>query len=198
MSEALLELVPVWGLWLVAAVTFLSCLALPVPASLVMLTGGAFAASGDFTLWQVAGAAFAGAVLGDHVGFLAGRIGGGPILGWARRSPKRAAAVERAAAYVRARGLVAVYFTRWLLSPLGPYVNLAGGAAGLAQWRFTLADLAGEATWVAVYTGLGYVFADRVSDLADLLGNASGMLAAGAVALLLGLRVLAVLRRPHS
>lgn len=198
MAETFLALIPAWGLWLIAGVTFMSCLALPVPASLVMLAGGAFASAGDLVLWQVVLAAFAGAVLGDHTGFFAGRIGGNTLMAWAGRHPARQKAVDRAAAALRDKGTAAVFLTRWLLSPLGPYVNLAGGAAGLALWRFTPAEIAGEAVWVAVYTGLGYTFADRVVELSDLLGNASGFLAAGAVALFFGLRLAgAVRKREH-
>ena len=68
MTEWLLELVPHYGTWLVAVVTFLSCLALPVPSSILMLAAGGFAASGDLMLWQVTGAALAGAILGDQIG----------------------------------------------------------------------------------------------------------------------------------
>ncbi len=47
MTETLLALVPEWGAVLLALVNVLACLALPVPASLVMLAAGAFAAAGD-------------------------------------------------------------------------------------------------------------------------------------------------------
>lgn len=195
MTEWLLPLVPSWGLWLVAGTTFLSCLALPVPASLVMLAAGGFAAAGDFALWQVALAAFAGATLGDHAGFLAGRRVGAAVLELIARSPRRARAVSQASAYVRDKGGIGVFLSRWLVSPLGPYVNFAGGAAGMRLSRFTPADLAGEAVWVALYTGLGFAFADRIVELGAVLGNASGALAAGAVALLLGLRLRAAARQ---
>lgn len=198
MTEWLLPLVPLWGLWLVAGTTFLSCLALPVPASLVMLAAGGFAAAGDLVLWQVVGAAFGGAVAGDHAGFILGRRAGGPILDRLARRPGRSAAIAHARSHVRDRGTAAVFLSRWLLSPLGPYVNLAGGAAGLPLRRFTPPDLAGEAIWVAVYTGLGYIFADRIVALGAVLGNASGALAAGAVALALGLRLRQALRARHA
>jgi membrane protein DedA with SNARE-associated domain len=197
MTEWLLPLVPVWGLWLVGGTTLLSCLALPVPASLVMLAAGGFAAAGDLVLWQVAVAAFVGAVAGDHAGFLLGRGVGAALLARLSRAPKRAAVVAHASDYLRARGAAAVFLSRWLFSPLGPYVNLAGGAAGLSYRRFTPADLAGEALWVGLYTGLGFAFADRIVALGQLLGNASGALAAGAVAVGLGLRLRALLRRPE-
>jgi membrane protein DedA with SNARE-associated domain len=185
-TEALLALVPVWGIWLVAAGTFLSCLALPVPSSLIMLAAGGFAAAGDLVLWQVAAAAWGGALAGDQTGYGAGRAGGRVLLERLRRRPSSAAALARAEGFVARRGGMAVFLSRWLVSPLGPYVNLLTGAAGLGWGRFTLADAAGEAVWVAIYVGLGFAFADRIAALADLLGNLSGLLAAGVVAAGLG------------
>ena len=62
MTDVVLALVPHYGPWVLAIATFLSCLALPAPASLLMIAGGAFVASGDLSLVYTAGAAFAGAV----------------------------------------------------------------------------------------------------------------------------------------
>ena len=66
MTDWFLGLVPVYGLWLIALVTFASCLALPMPASVVMLAAGGFAASGDLVLWHVVAAAILGAVHALH------------------------------------------------------------------------------------------------------------------------------------
>ena len=46
MTETLLALLPAWGPWLLAATTFLSCLMLPIPASMLMLAGGALGGHG--------------------------------------------------------------------------------------------------------------------------------------------------------
>ena len=62
MTDWLLALVPQYGLWLLFFVTLFSCLALPLPASIMMLTAGGFAAAGDFLLWQAVLAALAGAL----------------------------------------------------------------------------------------------------------------------------------------
>ncbi len=187
MTEAFLAAVPVWGPWLVLATTFLSCLALPLPASLMMLAAGGFAAAGDLVLWQVAGGALFGAVAGDQAGFWAARAGGGSLLARIGRQPARAAALDRARAAVQARGFAAVFLTRWLLSPLGPWTNLATGAAGYSWARFTLAGAAGEAVWVGIYTGAGYAFGGNLTAATDFAGSILGFLAAGAVALGLGL-----------
>lgn len=186
MTDTLLALVPEYGLWLIGAATFLSCLALPAPASLLMLAGGAFAAGGDLSLAATMAAAYLGAVLGDQTGFAIGRGGAG----WLRigaAGGKRAQLVARARALVDRWGGIGVFLSRWLVSPLGPYVNFVSGAAGLGWGRFLGWSAAGEACWVALYTGLGFGFASRIEMIADLAGSISGFIAAGVVALALGL-----------
>lgn len=180
MTEWLLGLVPVWGGWLLAGATFLSCLALPIPASILMLAAGGFAAAGDLTLAGSAGAALAGAVLGDQAGFVAGRIGGA---GFLARLGAGAAPVAKAVEVLARRGGVAVFLSRWLFSALGPYVNVAAGAAGLGWARFTLWAVAGEAVWVAVYVGAGWAVAGNLTAASGMAVDVLGFLAAGAVAL---------------
>ena len=187
MTDTLLALVPQYGAALLMVVTFLSCLALPVPASIMMLTGGAFAAGGDLSLLSVGGAAFAGAVAGDQAGYAIGRFGEGWIDRQTRAHPRRLALLERARAFSRRWGGPGVFFSRWLVSPLGPYVNFLSGAADVGWRRFALWAMAGEAVWVGLYVGLGYGFASRLEAVAEILGNVSGALAAGLVTVLLGL-----------
>lgn len=194
MTETVLALVPVYGLALIAVATFLSCLAVPMPASLVMLSAGGFAAAGDLVLWQVMAAAFAGAVAGDQAGYQIGRAGGRLFAG-RRMSRRKAAMLEKAARTLAERGASAVFFSRWLVSPLGPWVNFAGGAARIGWLRFTRAGIAGEAVWVTLYVGLGALFADDVLALADLLGSASGLVAALVLAGVLALWLRAALRQ---
>ncbi len=186
MTDWILAAVPTYGPLIVALVTFASCLALPVPASLLMLAAGGFAAAGDVSLAQVAGGALAGAVAGDQAGYWAARAGGPALLARIGRDGARGAIVARARALVAARGLVAVFLTRWLLSALGPYANLVAGAARMGWARFTAAGLAGEAVWVGVYTGAGFAFGGNLQAATDFAGALIGFLAAGAVALALG------------
>jgi membrane-associated protein len=177
MIEAALALVPQYGVWLLALTTFLSCLALPVPSSIFMLTAGGFVAVGDLVAWQVMAGAFGGAVVGDQAGYALARAG-------RRGLPTRIAAnptMARASDYLARRGFIAVFLSRWLFSPLGPYMNFAAGLTA-QNWRaFLIAGAAGEVVWVVLYVGLGMRFADDLVALADILGNASGLLAALAV-----------------
>lgn len=173
-----------WGagpaVWVLGIVTFLSCLMLPVPASLAMLTAGGLAAAGQLPVGAVAAAALAGAVLGDQAGYWAGRRLGAPLLARLSCRPGRAALILRAEAWLLTHGAGAVFFSRWLLSPLGPWVNLATGAGGFGWRRFTLWAVTGEAIWVALYVGLGHLAADNLPRARAALGQtflAVGLLA---------------------
>lgn len=194
MTAWLLALVPQYGLWLLAATTFLSCLALPIPASILMTTAGGFVAAGDLSLLPTFAAAAAGGIAGDQLGFWAGRRVGTPLLRHLRRDPARDKLLARAVRMMDKRGGIAVFLTRWLFSPLGPWVNLTAGSTGYRWHRFTVAGVAGEAVWSGLYVGMGYVFAGNIEAASDMLGSALGLLASAAAVLILGLWLLNALK----
>lgn len=186
MTDFVFGLVASYGIAIILGITFLSCLAVPVPSSFVMLAGGAFVASGDLRGWQVLAAAFCGAVLGDQLGFELGRLGGASLLTRLKRAPRRALVLGKSGSLIDRWGGSAVFFTRWALSPLGPYVNPLAGALGMARLRFMAFGIAGEAVWVTIYVGLGYLFASNIVWLAELAGNTVGLITAGSISVLLG------------
>jgi membrane-associated protein len=156
-----------------------------------MLTAGAFVAAGDLSGPATAIVALTGAVVGDQIGYAIGRRG----TSWlSRLHGKSAEMVGKAHVLIDQYGGSAVFLSRWLLSPLGPYVNVVAGAARMNWVRFSLRDLSGEAVWVAVYLGGGYLFAGQVEAVADIAGNLSGALAAGALTVGLGLWLRAAIR----
>lgn len=196
MSDWLFELVSQWGALALSVVTFLSCLAIPVPSSMMMLAAGAFAASGDLALAPAAAGALAGAILGDQAGYQIGRLGLNAAEGWIMKKPMRAAALSRARVSVRHRGGIAVFFSRWMFSVLGPYVNLLAGGAGMNWLTFTAMGVAGETVWVAVYVGLGYTAGGQLSQMSDLLGNLTGL--ASSLLITVALGYLIFRRRRHA
>jgi membrane protein DedA with SNARE-associated domain len=180
--EALFVIVANYGSAALLIVTFLSCLAMPVPASLMMLTGGAFAASGDLVLATVCLSAYAGAVAGDQAGYFIGRSCAGPLERWAAGRRSRAFLLGRARAAIDDWGGPGVFLSRWLISPLGPYVNFAGGAGRMHWVRFSVWGAAGEAVWVGLYVGLGYAFAESLPAIAEFAADFNGIIASGVVA----------------
>lgn len=191
MTEWLLALVPQYGPWLLALATFTSCLALPIPASILMLAGGGFVASGDLSMANTGLAALAGSVAGDQMGYAIGRLGGSGIVD---RIARRAPSIRKATDMLARRGGGAVFLSRWFVSALGPYVNVTAGAAGLPWPLFTFWGVLGEAVWVGLYVGLGYGFAGNIAAASEMAVNILGMMAAGAVAVGLGAWLVAVVR----
>jgi len=121
----------------------------------------------------------------------------GRRLSWVVPKPEsaRGAKFAQARAELERNGGYAVFLTRWLFSPVGPWLNLAAGAAGFSHRRFTLAVIAGEIFWVTIYTGLGYLFAANLAAATDIASSALGLMAA--LVLLLGFawRLRAALRK---
>ena len=136
MTDLILALVADYGVLIVFCVTFLSCLALPVPSSLLMLVSGGFAATGDLSLAAVASAAFGGAVLGDNSGYWVARFLGTRLDDWLATRPKRAALRDRAARFMDSYGGSSVFFSCWLVAPLGPYINYLCGMTKYSWLRF--------------------------------------------------------------
>ena len=197
MTEWLLGLVPTYGIWLVGAATFLSCLALPIPSSVVMLAAGGFVGSGDLSLIPVVLAALLGAVAGDQTGYFAARRGEN-LVRYLSLNPTRGELITRAQAYARDKGIVAVFFSRWLVSPLGPWVNIAAGVAAMPWVLFTIAGVLGEAVWVGLYIGMGSAFGGSIEAASDAIGSLLGMIGAGAAAVVLGWWLLRAARRQSA
>jgi len=178
MTEAILDLMTGYGVAILFFVTFLSCLCIPIPSSLMMLAAGSFAATGDLNPASTAAAAYTGAVAGDNTGYFIARKFGTQIAGWLETNPKRAMLRDRAKSYMDSKGAISVFLSCWLAAPLGPYVNLVCGLTRFNWAKFAFWGAMGEVFWVGIYISLGYSFSDQITTLASVLGNASGFIVA--------------------
>lgn len=173
-----MEMLASYGAPLVFAAALASCLALPVPASLIMLGAGALAAAGDLPLWLLLLAAFTGAIIGDHIGlWLGGRLQGA-LQGRLKPGKRATATMNEARGFLIRRGGLAVLLSRFPLSPLGPYVNFAAGAARMPLVKFTPFTLIGELIWVSLYLCLGYVAESHLEAVLRIASDLTGLLTA--------------------
>ena len=173
-------------------------LALPFPASIIMLAAGGFAAAGDLVLWQVVAAAVGGAVAGDQIGYSAGRYGGAALVDGIAASPARGKVIAKACGVMQARGAIAVFLTRWLFSPLGPYVNVMSAAMRHSWAQFTLWGFAGEAVWCGLYVMMGRSFAGNLEAASTMLTSVLGFVAAGTAMLGLGWWLITLARKDRA
>jgi len=178
MTEIILDLMTSYGVFILFVVTFLSCLCVPIPSSLMMLAAGSFAATGDMDTVTTIAAAYTGAVAGDNTGYLLARTFGTRLTGWLDANPKRAKLRDGAKSYMDKKGPVSIFLSCWLVAPLGPYVNLVSGLTRFNWVKFALWGALGEVFWVGIYIGLGYNFSAQITTLANILSNISGFIVA--------------------
>ena len=161
-----------YGPALLALVLFVGALGLPLPGSVFLIASGAFVQQGIFSPYLAFPLALVGAVAGDMASYGMGRFAGDYI----RRRFGETAAWRNAEATLQRRGGIAVYLTRWLITPLAIPVNLITGGSGYSAWAFFGYDLAGEITWVLLYGGLGYFFGGSWEYISQLISDLSGFL----------------------
>ena len=163
---------------------------LPTPTTPLVLASGALAREGLLN-WQAAAAlGFAGAILGDIFSYAVGRSG----WDWAQRalSQWRADLWNQALARFQRRAGLAVYVTRFVFTTLDVPINLIAGSSRYPFRRFLAADLAGRATWLLIFGGLGYIAGSQWRTASQLIDEYSLWLA---IAILLILGVLLFYRR---
>ena len=195
MSETILAVFSVYGAPALFVIVAAGQFGIPLPTSILLLTAGALQADGELSFLQLFGWGLAGAVAGDHGGYAAGRLAAGPIRQRVSHWPAAQKGMAKAEAFTRRWGDRSVFLSRWLFSPLGPWINVSSGLASHPLHRFTLADIAGEVVWIGGYLVLGSVFAQSIADLADVVANAAWMIGAAAITLLLGWQLLIRIRR---
>lgn len=186
MNELANGLFATYGLAGVALALGLGQFGVPLPTSILLMSVGAVLGTSEFSPIEVFAWALGGAVAGDQAGYLVGRLLGGSLEKLAGRSRYMAAGLARTRALSARWGQASVFFSRWLVSPAGPWINLTSGAARLPWPAFAFWDLCGEAIWVAGYMALGYAFAAYISGVAEVIANAGWALAALAVAVFTG------------
>jgi membrane protein DedA with SNARE-associated domain len=195
MNDQLLAAVSQYGAPALFGIVAIAAIGLPLPVTLVLLIAGSMISQGAMNLWLAIGAAGAGSILGDQAGYAIGRWGGPKAIAKLSGLVGKKGGVEAVEAKARAWGGPGIYLTRWLLSPLGPWINLASGTAGYPWHRFLFWDVLGELTGAALYISLGRYFSDRIIALDGILGNLTWAVVALLAAIVLGYRLVSYLRR---
>jgi len=186
MTEQILAALARYGepaLFVVAAV---ASIGIPLPVMLLLIVTGSLTAQGTLNFGVAVTVAAVGSVIGDQAGYAIGRWGGHALVGRLTRLMGGAKRLEEADARARRWGGPGVFFSRWLLTPLGPWINLASGLAGYSWPRFTLWDVLGEALFAALYISLGLAFSDRVQEVESILGDLTWALVGLLVAAVIG------------
>jgi membrane protein DedA with SNARE-associated domain len=195
MNDQLLAAVSQYGAPALFGIVAIAALGVPLPITLLLIVAGSMISQGAMNLWWAIGAAGAGSILGDQAGYAIGRWGGPVVVTRLSGLFGKRVSLQAMEAKVKAWGGSGIFITRWLLSPLGPWINVASGTAGYPWHRFLLWDILGEITGAAVFISLGWFFSDRVMSLYGVLGDLTWAIAALLAAAVFGYLLLKFLHR---
>jgi membrane-associated protein len=194
MREQILAALSQYGSPALFVVVLVSAVGLPLPVTLLLIVTGSLVSQGVMELWWTIALASVGSVIGDQIGYAIGRWGGTALVERFSRvlgGKERMAQVE---AKARHWGGPGIFFSRWLVGPLGPWVNFASGIAEYPWWRFLVWDVMGEALGAVIYIVLGFMFSDRVLALDAVLGDFTWAIVALLAAVIIGWRLWAYMR----
>lgn len=172
LNDLLLSAIVTYGASVLATVFLLAAIGLPLPSTLCVVAGGAFIQQGVLDMTTTIAMSLGAVVLGDVISYGIGRLLRIPI----ERRYGQSAAWQRAEAYFRRRGALAVFLTRCLFTPIALPINLIAGSSGYSFWRFLIYDALGELVWLIGYGALGYIFGSQWEAVSDFISNASGLL----------------------
>ena len=185
-TDQILASLLVYGLPVLFGVILICSVGVPFPISLMLVAAGSFVEQGEMKLWPVIAVASAAAVLGDQIGYGLSRWGGRRLINRISHKVSAEAKIKQAEALTKRWSGAGIFLSRWLITALGPWVNVSSGIAAYPWRRFLLWDVLGELLWVILYVGIGYAFSNRVQTIAEILGNLSWVVVGLIVTVILG------------
>jgi membrane protein DedA with SNARE-associated domain len=161
--SAIERLLAVVGLPVVFFGVGIESMGIPLPGETILVIAAVAAGAGKLVAWQVALVAWAGAVIGDNIGYGLGHHYGERF--WSLPGIRRHATRERVdrveGFFARRRGWVVVFVARFIAI----LRIFAGPVAGISRMRwpsFFLANAGGAAAWVAAVTTVGLIVGDNL------------------------------------
>jgi membrane protein DedA with SNARE-associated domain len=178
------QFVRAYGAAAVLVIVMLEALGMPLPGETLLIFSAALASRGEMSLPSLLFCAWAGAVIGDNVGYGIGRTLGRATV--ARFGGKIGLTEERfgwiEGLFAR-YGALTVMFARFF-NILRQLNGIVAGTLGMSWWRFLVCNAVGAALWVLIWMlGAFYVsqHAPILAKVAQHIGVAGALAAAAAI-----------------
>ena len=170
MSDALLSLVPIYGLWIIFGIVALESAGVPLPGETILVASALLSATtGKINIVVVVLAAAAGAVVGDGVGYVVGRRLGVPFL---RRYGRYIRLDEDRLLIGRylffQYGNAVVFFGRFI-AVLRMFAALLAGANNMPAARFFFFNITGGISWACLFGFGAYAVGAQIYKISGTL-----------------------------
>lgn len=190
LQTILLDAMATYGAFAIFAAILLASIGIPLPATFLLVAAGSFVMQGELNLWPVLLGGALGAILGDHIGYGIGRIGGRTFVHRISQRFNGENMLAQAESTMQRWGGIGIFLSRWLLTAAGPYVNLTSGLMGYRLLYFSFWDILGELFWVVLYVQLGRFFSDQLATISDALGDLTWVVVGVIAILVIGYKLI--------
>lgn len=142
---------------------------LPLPGETTLMYASYLARKHDgLSLQWVVIAAVSSAILGDNLGYWAGRHFGPRLLNWLKRRFHMEDDIAVARKQIKEHGSATVFWARYIFG-LRTVAGPVAGALGMDWKRFLLFNCLGAATWVTAIAMIGYFAAGGFHSFAGFI-----------------------------
>jgi membrane protein DedA with SNARE-associated domain len=184
-TYTLTHLLDMWGYPIVIVFVAVESAGIPFPGETMLVLAAIYAGAGHLHIQWVIAAGAVGAILGDNLGYAAGRLGGrGLVERYGRYIHLRAEQLQRAEDFFQRHGDPTVFFGRFV-AVLRAWVAFLAGV-NLMPWpKFLGFNAAGGITWAVAYGLLGYFLGNNLPLLHQIerIVGVAGVVAAAVVVL---------------
>jgi len=158
-----------YGVAAVFVILTFESLGMPLPGELLLVVAGVLASRGEISFAFLYISAWAGAVIGDNIGYMIGRMLGHNLLSrYGEKIGLNAARFRKVEAIFAQYGPVTVGFARFL-NVLRQLNGVVAGTLEMDWRRFLLFNALGGALWVLVWTMAGYYLGLHEADIVELV-----------------------------
>lgn len=134
---------------------------IPTGSSILVIAAGAFARAGEFNIISLLIEIWFFSCIGDFIGYFLWKFIGDIILSNFLKIRKYfEPRIQKSEEYLNKYGKPVIFYSRFLLSAIAPFVNAACGISRYKFSAFSIYAILGNFLWTIIYLGLGYYFSD--------------------------------------
>lgn len=165
-----------YGYLVVFLLVMIESIGIPVPGETALIGAALYAGSTHkLEIWGVIGAAIAGAIVGDNIGFAIGRYGGARVLlRHGHRIGLHEGRLKIGVWLFRRHGGKVVFWGRFV-SILRTYAAFLAGTNQMAWPRFLFFNAAGAIVWATAFGIAYYVFGSALQKLSTTIDITLGV-----------------------
>jgi membrane protein DedA with SNARE-associated domain len=164
-----------YGLVALFLIVMLESGGVPLPGETALVTAAIYASQGHLNIVEVIVVAAAGAIIGDNLGYWAGRLGGrrvlehfGPTRRWSQRT------LPRAERFFKRHGGKTIFIARFF-SVLRVTAAWVAGISRMHWWYFFLWNAAGGICWAVLVGLVAYYLGHAAADAINKYGLWAGV-----------------------